>query len=236
MRRHRPSLSTVIALIALFCAIGGTAEAARHYLITSTNQISPSVLKTLRKAGSPGPAGAAGQAGAPGQAGSAGQAGAPGQPGTPGQQGVPGPTASGYAQNQHLGLGLATHNTVVDLLGSGGSGQMSVAFNARLTVQGTLTAFFPGEDGEYAGIECTPEVSSNGGSFVAVGPVSVTRINGETHNGGEAGTVSVIGALEVTPGTYDARLACGTAYGASTGSAKEATVEGDAISVTAVAR
>jgi hypothetical protein len=37
-----------VALVALFVALGGTAVAARHYLITSTSQIKPSVLKLLR--------------------------------------------------------------------------------------------------------------------------------------------------------------------------------------------
>jgi len=48
----------VIALLALFFALGGAAVAAKHYLITSTSQIKPSVLKSLR-----GKTGAAGKVG-----------------------------------------------------------------------------------------------------------------------------------------------------------------------------
>ena len=47
MRVRRPSASSVIASLALFFALGGTAIAAKHYLITSTSQIKPSVLKQL---------------------------------------------------------------------------------------------------------------------------------------------------------------------------------------------
>jgi hypothetical protein len=51
----------VVALIALFVALGGTGIAARHYLITSTGQIKPSVLRVLRgRAGPQGPQGPAG--------------------------------------------------------------------------------------------------------------------------------------------------------------------------------
>ncbi|MFI4977498.1 MAG: hypothetical protein ACHQC8_02290 [Solirubrobacterales bacterium] len=73
---RRPSPATAISLLALFFALGGTAIAAKHYLITSTSQIKPSVLKQLHgKAGETGPAGAAGAAGPAGPQGSQGPAG-----------------------------------------------------------------------------------------------------------------------------------------------------------------
>jgi hypothetical protein len=60
----------VLSLVALFLALGGTAIAAKHYLITSTSQIKPSVLKSLKgNAGARGPEGPAGPAGAQGPAG-----------------------------------------------------------------------------------------------------------------------------------------------------------------------
>ena len=47
MRKHfHPS--TIVATVALVFALAGTSYAASTYLITSTNQITPSVLKTLR--------------------------------------------------------------------------------------------------------------------------------------------------------------------------------------------
>jgi hypothetical protein len=46
--RRRPNPATPIALLALFIALGGTAMAAKHYIISSTGQIKPTVLKQLR--------------------------------------------------------------------------------------------------------------------------------------------------------------------------------------------
>jgi hypothetical protein len=48
--RRTPSPAMFVACIALFVALGGTAVAADHYLITSTSQIKPSVVKQLRGA------------------------------------------------------------------------------------------------------------------------------------------------------------------------------------------
>jgi hypothetical protein len=95
--------STVIATLALVFAMTGGAYAAKHYLITSTKQISPKVLKALKgkpgangaqgpagSAGATGPAGAPGPAGGPGPAG-AGAAGPAGPAGAAGVAGPPGP-------------------------------------------------------------------------------------------------------------------------------------------------
>jgi hypothetical protein len=61
---RKPSPSLAVALAALFVAVGGTAAAATGYVITSTHQIKPSVLKQLRGAnGRTGATGAAGPAG-----------------------------------------------------------------------------------------------------------------------------------------------------------------------------
>jgi hypothetical protein len=70
---RRPSVSSVVALLALFFALGGSAIAAHHYLITSMSQIKPSVLRSLHgKAGSPGPQGPVGPQGLGGPQGPAG--------------------------------------------------------------------------------------------------------------------------------------------------------------------
>jgi hypothetical protein len=47
MRLRKPSPAIIVALVALVIALGGTAIAASHYIITSTSQIKPSVLKEL---------------------------------------------------------------------------------------------------------------------------------------------------------------------------------------------
>ena len=43
-RIRRPSPGIVVALVALFFALGGSAIAAHHYLITSTGQIKPGAI------------------------------------------------------------------------------------------------------------------------------------------------------------------------------------------------
>jgi hypothetical protein len=89
--RHRPTPATIIAVVALFVALGGTAVAANRYLITSTSQIKPSVLKELRgHAGATGPTGATGLAGSAGATGAPGPAGVTGETGATGKEGAPG--------------------------------------------------------------------------------------------------------------------------------------------------
>lgn len=70
MLKHRPSPAMAIALLALFVTLGGSAFAAKSYLITSPSQIKPSVIKRLKgKRGPVGPQGPQGPAGAQGPAG-----------------------------------------------------------------------------------------------------------------------------------------------------------------------
>jgi hypothetical protein len=79
----------MIATLALVFAMTGGAYAAKKYLITSTKQISPSVLKSLQ--GKAGPAGAAGAPGVVGAQGPAGSQGPKGDAGAAGSQGPAGP-------------------------------------------------------------------------------------------------------------------------------------------------
>jgi hypothetical protein len=83
----------------LVFALGGTSYAASTYLITSTNQIAPSVLKNLKGdrgprgyVGATGAQGSAGLTGGTGPIGLTGALGAPGALGTPGATGATGAT------------------------------------------------------------------------------------------------------------------------------------------------
>ena len=78
MRRHL-SFANVAATLALVLAMSGGAYAAKHYVITSTKQIKPSVLDQLH--GRQGPRGLTGSAGAAGTAGPRGERGPQGPQG-----------------------------------------------------------------------------------------------------------------------------------------------------------
>ncbi len=94
--RKRLTYANVAMTLALVFAMTGGAYAASKYVITSTKQISPKVLKALKgangKNGTAGPAGPAGAAGAgtAGAQGSAGAAGAKGETGATGAKGEEG--------------------------------------------------------------------------------------------------------------------------------------------------
>ena len=83
--RRRLSYANVVATLALVFAMSGGALAANHYLINSTKQISPKVLKKLTgKTGKTGVAGAAGKEGPQGKEGLAGKEGKEGLAGAAG--------------------------------------------------------------------------------------------------------------------------------------------------------
>src|SRR5437763_1335294 len=83
------SYANITATLALFFAMSGGALAAKHYLISSTNQISPKVLKRLK--GNTGKPGHAGKEGPPGKEGATGKEGLAGKEGIEGRPGKQGP-------------------------------------------------------------------------------------------------------------------------------------------------
>jgi hypothetical protein len=86
--RRRFTYANVAVTLALVFAMTGGAYAAKRYVITSTKQISPTVLKRL--AGKGGPAGANGAQGPAGAKGENGAAGPEGKAGAPGNNGTGG--------------------------------------------------------------------------------------------------------------------------------------------------
>jgi hypothetical protein len=111
--RKRLSYANVTATLALVFAMSGGAMAANHYLITSTKQINPTVLKKLTgKPGKNGAAGANGVNGATGPTGSTGPQGPKGETGPKGEEGPKGAngTAVAYAHVSSTGV-LDTANS-----------------------------------------------------------------------------------------------------------------------------
>ncbi len=95
--RNRLTYANVVATLALVFAMSGGAYAASRYLITSSKQISPKVIKALKgatgaggAAGPTGPTGSAGPQGPVGPQGAKGENGTSGQNGEQGKEGEPG--------------------------------------------------------------------------------------------------------------------------------------------------
>jgi hypothetical protein len=114
--RKRVTYANVAMTLALVFAMSGGAYAAKHYLITSTKQISPKVLTALKGKngtngtngtnGANGKDGAQGAAGAQGPAGEKGSAGEQGPQGTAGPKGTTGPEGVCSTSSCHLPTGV----------------------------------------------------------------------------------------------------------------------------------
>jgi hypothetical protein len=106
MRRHL-SYANVAATLALVFSMSGGALAASHYLINSTKQINPKVLKKLKGTGKTGTTGPRGPAGANGAAGGQGAAGSQGAKGTTGPAGLSALSVlpSGHTESGDYGIG-----------------------------------------------------------------------------------------------------------------------------------
>jgi hypothetical protein len=96
MLKLRLTYANIVATLALVFAMSGGALAASKYLITSTKQISPKVVKALKgKNGPMGLQGLQGKEGAPGKEGLAGKEGKEGLRGKEGKEGEEGPPGPG---------------------------------------------------------------------------------------------------------------------------------------------
>jgi hypothetical protein len=191
--RKRLTYANVTATLALVFAMSGGALAANHYLINSTKQINPKVLKKLR-----------GNQGKPGHAGATGGTGATGATGATGSRGLVGPATAGFVSSETVSPTLTGSTTSVIKL-SEGSGAIVAPANGHLIV--TAHGSFSKNDGTatLADAFCTLEMSTNGGAFAAISKSAGLDL----HNAFEIQNIGTTGGAAVTAGaSYDVRLGC----------------------------
>ncbi len=200
MHLRKPSPTSMVAVLALFFALAGTAIATNHYLITTTSQIKPSVLKKLKgyagQSGAVGPQGAQGKEGLQGKEGPQGKEGLQGNEGPKGQTGSEGPA----------GVGLAA------LFGDGSDGDVTISTNDekltrdmyyhdltvanditlnpngwRIFVSGTLTL----EEGAQIARDGEPGELAHGGAELAAGSLGGAAGGGGGLGGGKDGGATI---------------------------------------------
>jgi len=232
MRKRRPSVTTVIACLALFFALGGTAIAARQYLITSTDQIKPSVLEKLKgKEGPPGPdgpQGPVGPAGPAGAAGSVGETGSVGPRGLTGETGPVGPRGLTGETGPVGPAGPAGRNGEEGPPGKDGSGSVTLSSLKEVTgAEERVPAYNElgpgGEEGAEASVATCPsgEHAISGGTDVFPGAVAA-MLSVRSRDGG-SWIVAVFNASTFKEGFVQA-----IAYCAASGEAVAASAPGRA--------
>lgn len=207
-----PSPAMAVALVALFVATGGSAWATKHYLLSSSSQVSPKLLKKLKGAsGAKGATGAAGATGPAGAAGAVGKNGANGANGTNGTNGVDGSSLGLYAfKDGPVALTTSSGEQTVATLANvppgsylfiakavveNGPGAV-LQLRCRMTAEGDFdesTAQLQKESAEAATVETLPFVL--GHTFAATGAVVVTCKTAGA-SGVKVRNIKITGSLE----------------------------------------
>lgn len=217
-----PSPALVIAVVALFVALGGTSYAVTQLPKNSvgTEQLKKSAVTSQKiKDGTIATAdlaattraaltGATGATGARGPAGPTGPAGATGPMGEPG-------TASGFAAKTSTDALSTSFQTVLSLSQSPTrSGAITVAQRSRLAITASVTAFGFGTGMENGTFTCRPKAASGGQDV----PLEATTVNAWGYLPGAAGTflsIPVVGSALVNAGTYEVTIECSASAGSA---------------------
>ncbi len=125
--RKRLSYANVTATLALVFAMSGGAMAANSYLINSTKQINPKVLKKLT--GKPGKTGASGANGANGTAGATGPQGPKGAEGPKGSEGPKGNEGKEGPKGETGSSGISGYQIVKGNVASGSGSGFNFAYS-----------------------------------------------------------------------------------------------------------
>ncbi len=203
--RGRLTYANVAATLALVFAMSGGAVAASHYLINSTKQINPKVVKKLR--GAPGAQGAAGARGA------TGSAGAPGKEGLPGKEGQPGASASASIATAFAqvapGSPIEVEENDVLVLRTKASGKNLVLPGAGAHVLAQASVQVSNATPKSAPMEIACQLAWEplaGGGTHLFGNASTIVLVGEIQTTGE---VSLTGDVSLVGGeTYDLQIYC----------------------------
>jgi hypothetical protein len=232
LRRLRASPAMVVAFIALFVALGGSGYAVTRTLLPSgsaakkkpglpgnsvgTKQLKNGAVTGIKiKPGSVGPrnlnsAAKAALTGPKGDTGSTGPTGAQGQQGVQGgqgQPGAPGPSVAGFAVSRP-GVGSllpsdgSFGSTVTLNTGSSNSGPITVSFPARLIITGSVR--LQNGDGSARTLSCRLVLNPGAGQQV-VSPLLAQDASSFAQLG-----LTVAGAVNVAPGTYNVGMECST--------------------------
>ena len=169
-----PSPAMIVALLALTLSMGGgVALAAKHYLITSTSQISPKVLTKLK--GTQGPQGKQGAQGAQGPQGAKGDAGANGPSGVAVIQRT---TGSGTPGDEHLGD--VSNITLTNASFTNPAANTDNLFFAKATFTPPATCTTePGEEpfiGSGGEVDSTTPIFGGGGPFTEGEPANTIEL------------------------------------------------------------
>jgi hypothetical protein len=219
--RKRMTYANVVMTLALVFAMTGGAYAAKKYLITSTKQISPSVLKSLvGKAGKTGPAGPAGVAGVAGAQGPAGPAGAKGETGPEGKEGPQGKegkagkdgkegspwTAGGTLPSEATETGVWGFSAVHAPPSSFGQEVLPISFPIQLESGLNATHVHIAPDPACTGSAASPTATSGnlcvyiGFEFLGVGTAFAASIQNVKHEAGASKSGAlVLAEYEGTP-------------------------------------